>query len=149
MSGLRCRSMERRPYRLRSSAATSPCRSATVTVSFWVVDQPERINRGHALAERQQDAPVSVARERQPTVGDPQPRWSGGPVKPVRASNRYAGDVGTRCPQPPGTVLGDEVLVVDLHPGALGCDPERSRRAAIGESEAEIEALHRASGYAP
>jgi hypothetical protein len=72
-----------------------------------VTDQSERINRGHALPERKQDAPVSVARERQPAVGDPQPRRSGGPVEPVRAGNRHAADVGKRCAQPPWAVVGE------------------------------------------
>jgi hypothetical protein len=35
------------------------------------------------------------------------------------------------------------VLIIDLHPGALGCDPERARREAVGGSKAEVEALHR------
>ena len=112
-------------------------------------DQPDRIDRRHALAKRKQDALLSVARERQPTVGDTEPRRSGGPIEPVRAGDRHPADVGPRRQQSPRAVLGDHVLAIDLYPGPLGCDAKRPRREAVGGSKAEIEALHGLTVRAP
>ena len=75
-------------------------------------------------------------------VADPQPRRSAGPVEPIRAGDRHPADVGKRRAQPPRPVVGKQVLVTDLHPGALGCDAKRSRRELVGGIKTELEALH-------
>ena len=56
---------------------------------------------------REQNAPLSVAREREPTIGDTQPRRTGGPIEPVRAGDRYPSDVAKRSAQPPRAVVGE------------------------------------------
>ena len=129
------------------------CAEQTVHVrdrhcQLGMTDQPERFDCRHALAEREQNAPLPIARERQPTVGVPQPRRSGGPVEPVRAGDRHPAGVAKRGAQPPRASLARRCVSSICTQARPGCDPERARREAVGGSKGKLKRCTGLSRYA-